>query len=73
MPSFQELQDLFLYSYENGSIDNNEFSVLHEEIMPKNPAFSYEEHERFSLEEINDVEFLARFNLKRPSRYKILC
>ena len=40
--------------------------------MPKNPDFSYEEHDRFSLEEINDVEFSARFNLKRPSRYKIL-
>ena len=32
--------------------------------MPKNPDFSYEERDRFSLEEINDVEFSARFNLK---------
>ena len=41
MSSFQELQDLFLLSYENGTIDNNEFSVLHEEIMPKDPDFSH--------------------------------
>ena len=34
MSSFQELQELFLLSYENGTIDNNEFLVLHEEIMP---------------------------------------
>ena len=52
MSSFQELQELFLLSYENGIIDNNEFLVLHEEIMPKNPDFSYEEHDRFSLEEM---------------------
>ena len=51
MSSFQELQDLFPLSYEK-TIDNNESSVLHEEIMPKNPDLSYEEHDRFSLEEI---------------------
>ena len=57
MSSFQELQELFLLSYENGTIDNNEFLVLHEEIMPKNPDFSYEEHDRFSLEEMNVLNF----------------
>ena len=31
--------------------------------MPKNPDFSYEEHDRFSLEEMNDAEFSARYNL----------
>ena len=53
MSSFQELQELFLLSYENGTIDSNEFSVLHEEIMPRNPDFSNKEHDRFSLEEMN--------------------
>jgi len=73
MSSFHELQDLFLLSNENGSIDDNKFSVLHEELMSKNPDFSYEEHiNRFSLEEMNDAELSARYNLKRPSRYKIL-
>ena len=57
MSSFQELQELFLLSYENGIIDNNEFLVLHEEIMPKNPDFSYEEDDRFSLEEMNVSNF----------------
>ena len=72
MSSFQELQDLFRLSYKNGTIDNNEFSVLHEEIMLKNPDFSYEEQDRFSLEEMNDAEFSAQCNLKRPSQYKTL-
>ena len=44
---------MFLLSYENGTIDNNKFLVLQEEIMPKNPDFSYAEHDRFSLEEMN--------------------
>ena len=59
MSSFQELQDLFLLSYEDGTIDMNEFSVLHEEIMPRIPDFSYEERGRFSLEEMNNVECSA--------------
>jgi len=57
MSSFRELQDLFLLSYENGTIDDSTFSVLREELMSKNPDFSYEEHNRFSLEEMNDAEF----------------
>ena len=59
MSSFKELQDLILLSYGKGTIDSNEFSVLHEEFMPKNPKFSYEECDRFSLKEKNDVEFSA--------------
>ena len=70
--SFHELQDPFLLSYENGTIDDNKFSVLHEKLMSKNPDFSYEEHNWFSLEQMNDAEFSARYNLKRPPRYKIL-
>ena len=72
MSSFHELQYLFLFSYENGTINDNEFSVLHEEFMPKNSDFSHEKYNRFSLEEINDAQFSARYNLKWPSRYKIL-
>ena len=72
MSSFQELQDLFLLSCENGPICHSEFSVLYEEIMSQNADFLYEEHDRFSLEEMNDVEFSAWYNLKRPSRYEIL-
>ena len=57
MSSFQELQELFLLSYENGTINNNKFSVLHEEIMLKIPDFSYDEHNKFSLEEVNMLNF----------------
>jgi len=35
--SSHELQDPFLLNYEKGTIDNNGFSVLNEEFMPKIP------------------------------------
>ena len=53
---FRSFKSCFL-SYENGTIDNNEFSAFHEEIMPKYPDFSYEEHERFSLDEMSMSNF----------------
>ena len=65
--TFLELQDLILLSYENGTIDDNKFSFLHEEFMPKNHDFPYEERDRFSLEGMNDAEFSARYFLQRPS------
>jgi len=73
MSSFHELQDQFLLSYENGTIDDNEFSALQEEFMSKNLDFSYEERNRVLLEEMNNnAKFSAQYNLKRLSRYKIL-
>ena len=63
---FQEPQYLFLLSYEISTIDDNEFSVLHEEFMSKTRDFSCKERDRFSLEEMNDAEYSARYNLKRP-------
>ena len=56
-------------SYEISTIDDNEFSVLHEEYMSKTRDFSCKERDRFSLEEMNDAEYSARYNLKRPLRY----
>ena len=43
MSSVQKLQDLFFFlSYENGTFDDKELSVLHEDFVPKTPDFSYE-------------------------------
>ena len=41
MSSFHELQDQFLLSYENGTIDDNEFSALQEEFMQKKISISH--------------------------------
>ena len=70
MSSFEELH-LFLLSHENSTINNSEFSVLHEEFMTKTRDFSCKERDRFSLKEMNDAEYLARYNLKRPSYIKV--
>ena len=73
MSSFHELQDQFLLSYENGTIDDNEFSALQEEFMSENLDISYEEHNRVLLEEMNNnAKFSSRNNLKRLSPCKIL-
>ena len=61
MSSFHEAQDQLLLSYEDGILDEDEFFLLHEQFMPKNPNFSYEKYDRFSLDERNDAECLAEF------------
>ena len=43
---FRRFKRCFL-SYENGSIDNNEFSAFREDIKPKYPDFSYEDMRGF--------------------------
>ena len=47
MSSSHELQDLFVSSYKDGTFNENDFSILHEEFMPKNPYFAYEEYNKF--------------------------
>ena len=61
MSSFHEVQDQLLLSYEDGILDEDEFFLQREQFMPKNPNFSYEEYDRFSLDEVNDAECLAEF------------
>ena len=58
MSSFHGLQDLFLVIYENGTIEDNAFSVPHEEFMPQNLDFSCE-------------EYINRFSLKRDKRCRM--
>ena len=65
MSSFHEVQEQLLLSYEDGILDEDEFLLLHEQFMPKNPNFSYEEYERFSLDEMNDAECLAEFRFRK--------
>ena len=60
MPSFHELRELLLLSYDDGTIDDEEFLLLYEEFKPKNPDFSYEEYDRFSFRfKKHDLPLLA--------------
>ena len=65
MSSFHEVQDQLFFSSENGIPDEDEFLLLQEQFMPKNPNFSYEEYDRFSLDEMNDAECLAEFRFRK--------
>ena len=49
----------------DGILDEDEFLLLQEQFMLKNPNFSYEEFERFSLDEMNDAERLAEFRFRK--------
>lgn len=40
MVSFHELQELFLFSYAPGLLDDGELLLLYEEYSPKNPDFA---------------------------------
>ena len=64
MSSFHEVQEQLLLSYEDGILDEDEFLLLHEQFMPKNPNFLYEEYDRCSLDEMNDAECLAEFRFR---------
>ena len=68
MSSFHDVQDLLFLSYGDGMLDEDEFSLLHEQFMPKNPNFSYEEYDRFSLYEMDDAECLAEARLANSLR-----
>ena len=63
--SFHEVQDQLLLSYEDGILDEDEFLLLHKQFMPKNPNFSYEEYDRFSLDEMNGAKCLGEFRFRK--------
>ena len=65
MSSFHEVQEQLLLSYEDGILDEDEFLLLHKQFMPKNPNFSYEDYDRFSLNQMNDAECLAEFRFRK--------
>ena len=65
MSSFHEVQEQLLLSYEDGILDEDEFLLLHEQFMPKNPNFSHEEYDRSSLDKMNDAECLAEFRFRK--------
>ena len=65
MSSFHDVQALPFLSYEDGMLDEDKFSLLHEQFVPKNSNFSYEVYDRFSLYEGNDAECLAQFRFRK--------
>ena len=63
MTSFKDARNLLLESYNDGSIDDDEFILLYEENLSKNPEFPNEEYELFDLDTMRNAK--PNFALKK--------
>ena len=54
MSSLKETRDLLLLSCVKGIINPNEFTILYDVNMSKNPRFPYENYEEFSLDNFSE-------------------
>ena len=64
MASFKSTRNLLLESFDDGVIDENEFLLLYEAHVPRNPDFQYE-HVQFNLDEMDDAECMAEFRCQK--------
>ena len=65
MTSFTDARNLLLESYNDGIIDDDEFILLYEGNFSKNPAFPYEDCERFDSDAMDDTECKAEFRFTK--------
>ena len=65
MTSFRDARNLLMLSYDDGLIDDDEFILLYDANMSKNPEFPYEEYGRFDLDEMDDTECKAEFRFRK--------
>ena len=64
MASFKSTRNLLLESFDDGVIDEDEFLLLYEAHLPRNPDFQYE-HVQFNLDEMDDAECMAEFRCQK--------
>ncbi|XP_073251791.1 uncharacterized protein [Porites lutea] len=65
MVSFREARIALLDAYTDGLLDDDEFLVLWQAHKSKNPEFPYEEHGRFSFDELDEAECKAEFRFEK--------
>ena len=65
MASFRKVRDLLLESFDDGDISEDEFLLLYNLNMSKNPDFPYECYGKFDLNEMDDSECLAEFRFHK--------
>ena len=56
---------IVLDAYMDGLLDDDEFLVLWQAHKSKNPEFPYEEHGRFSFDELDEAECKAEFRFEK--------
>ena len=65
MSSLKETRDLLLVSRVKGIINANEFAILYDVNMSKNPLFPYDNYEEFSLGNFSEEECIAEFRVEK--------
>ena len=65
MTSFKDARNLVLESYNDGIIDDEEFILLYEGNVSKNPEFPYEDYERFDSNAMDETECKAEFRFTK--------
>ena len=65
MSSLKETRDLLLVSCVKGIINANEFGILYDVNMSKNPLFPYDNCEEFSLHNFSEEECIAEFRVEK--------
>ena len=61
MASFAKGRDELLVAHGEGTIDDEEFALLWEQNVSKNPSFPYKDYEEFHLESMDPIEYKAEF------------
>lgn len=57
--AFRDVRNLLLLSHDDGTINDEEFLVLHDFYFSKNADFPYDSYTPFDLEELDESECLA--------------
>ena len=65
MTSFRDAREVVVQCYDEGLVDDDEFILLYEANISKNPEFPYDEYERFDLQEMDDAECKAEFRFAK--------
>lgn len=63
--TFKRTREVLLLAYDDEIIDDEEFLLLYEQHVSKNPCFPYEEYEKFDLDVMDPEECKAEFRFEK--------
>ena len=63
--SFKEFRDLLVLLYGDEIISDEEFLLLYDSFISKNPDFPHENYQRFDLDSMNSAECKAEFGVEK--------
>ena len=63
--SFKKFRDLLVLLYGDEIISDEEFLLLYDSFISKNPDFPHENYQRFDLDSMNSAECKAEFHVEK--------